>query len=314
MLNLKGLPDIGRVSMNCTTLYASRHWKLERIQPIYKKHDMQVELVGLAKKGVDSIIQTILRSQTELAFDSTEFKIKCTELKTQIEKSEASMKVPMFVTMSVFLLLHGKYMQESVTGLALDQLELLIQRAEKRDDIPKNATGTVEESVGSTIDVPEIIQINTSLSKVIAVLFKLGKEAFMDLISNETRLVFEREKLEDGLGKVELEIALKVGIVSQMRAPGFPNVPKVSIEFLHKSMQEAMAALYIVCDKPDAFLSLCKYCNTVDKVMQMSNMLNYMAGISPSIICKFSKHIVLLATSDQEIMKEREEIKLPLGR
>ena len=254
-LNLRGLPDTGCLSVNCTILYTSRHWKVELIRPIYNKNDIEVELVGLAKNGVDSIIRTILRSQTDLAFDSTEFNVKFTKLKTQIQNSETSMKVPMFVTISVFLWLHGKDVKESTTGLALDQLELLIQRAEMRGDIQENATGTVDESVGSTIDMPEVIQNNTSLSQIIGVLYKLGKVAFMDLISSESRLVFDREKLEDGLGKVELEIALKVGIVSQMRAPGFFNVPKVSIEFLHKSMQEAMAALYIVCDKADAFSS-----------------------------------------------------------
>ena len=95
-------------------------------------------------------------------------------------------------------------------------------------------------------------------------LYNLGKIAFNDLISKTSHLVFKLDTLKEALGARELELALKVGIVSQMRAPGRFHIPKVSIEFFHKSMQEAIAALYIVCDKTDrAFTSLSKYCCSV---------------------------------------------------
>ena len=145
-------------------------------------------------------------------------------------------------------------------------------------------------------------------------LLNLGKIAFDDLISKTSHLVFKLDALKEALGASELELALKVGIISQTQAPGRFHIPKVRIEFFHKSIQEAMAALYIVCDKTDGtFTSLHKYCCSVNKVIEMSNVLQYMAGLSPRIICEFSKHIVNLAPSDQETMYEEDKINLVHG-
>ena len=310
-LNLKGLPDTGRLSMNCTILFASRHWKLDLIKPIYKAKDIEVEILGLTEKGITSIIENILKNQSKLEIGSGDYNSKLNKLKVQVEKSKSSVDVPMFVTMTAFLGLHGDYVQESDTGLFFDQVVLLIRRAIDDGRISKDAADGLHITHGSSIAIPKVIkaiQQNKILSKFIVVLYKLGKVAFNGLI--ESNLVFDQDTLEeeDVLGKHELEIALKVGIVSQMTAPGFFLVPKVSIEFLHKSMQEAMAALYIVCNKTDAFTSLCEYCCTVDKVIEMSNVLQYIAGISPEISCTFSKHITQKATKDQGIAMNWTEL------
>ena len=312
-LNPKGLPDTGRLSMNCTILFASRHWKLDLLKPKYKANDTEVEILGLTEKGIKSIIENILKNQTELEIGSEDYNAKLTILKTRVEKSKSSIDVPMFVTMTAFLGLHGDYVQESDTGLFFDQVVLLVRRAIDDGRISEEAADGLHITNGSTIDKPKVItaiQQNKILSRFIVVLYKLGKLAYDGLI--ESNLVFDQDTLEeeDVLGKRELEIALKVGIVSQMRAPGFFLVPKVSIEFLHKSMQEAMAALYIVCDKSEvAYESLCEYSCTVDKVMEMSNVLKYMSGIIPAIGCKFSKHITHVATNDQGILNDREKMK-----
>ena len=312
-LNLKGLPDVGRLSMNCTILFASRHWKLDLVKPKYKANDIEVEILGLTEKGIESIIENILQNQTELEISSVGYKAKCSKLMKRVEKSKSSINVPMFVTMKVFLGLHGDYVQESYTGLFFDQVVLLIRRAIHDGRISKEAADRLHITHGSSIAIPKVIteiQQNKILSIFIILLYKLGKVAYDGLI--KSHLVFDEDTLEEEcvLGKRELDIALKVGIVSQMKAPGYFLVPKVSIEFLHKSMQEAMAALYIVCDKSDAFTSFCGYCCTFDKVMEMSNVIQYMTGLSPVIGCKFSKHILHVATNDQGILNDREKMDM----
>ena len=161
----------------------------------------------------------------------------------------------MLVAISVFLGYDGKQVQESDTGLVLDQLELLIERAVKNHQIDRNVTDGLDQGTRSTIDIPKIIQGNEVLSQFIVVLYKLGKISFTDLISKESHLVFKKETLRQELKDI-LDIALKVGIVSEMQAPGRFGVPKVSIQFLHKSIQEALAALYVVCDRQNALKSL----------------------------------------------------------
>ena len=314
-LRQKGLPNAIGLSKNCTVLYASRHWKVELIQPKYSRNDKVVEILGLTEKGTNTIIQNILVNFFKLEIESPEYEAKVIDLKNQIQnaKSRSSMKIPLLVSMSVFLGFDGNYVQESVTGLFLDQLELLIKRAIDNGHIDSDVTEELNTTMSSKIKIPTIIQDNKAILQLIVVFYKFGKIAFNDLISKESHLVFKRETLQEIVSERELDIALKVGVVSQMRAPGRFNVPKISIEFLHKSIQEAMAALYIACDKSDAFSSLCEYCCTVEKVLEMSNVLLYMTGISPSTGCKFSSHIVDCASIAHELQNERQEFPNVFG-
>ena len=310
-LQKKGLPNTRGLSISCTVLYASRHWKVDLIQPKYSKNDIVVEILGLTDKGVDTIIQNIFVKFFKMDLHSPEYQTKFKELKRQLQNSKlkSSMKIPMLVTLSVFLGFDGHLNQESMTGFAFDQLDLLIRRAVKNEHI-ENDIKMLDLSITYHIDTPKIIQQNKHLLGFLVVLYKLGKIAFHDLISKTSHLVFNLDTLQEALGERELELALKVGIVGQTRAPGRFHVPKVSIEFFHKSIQEALAALYIVCDKSEAFSSLCKYCCTVDKIMEMSNVLQFVAGINPDTSCKCSKHFVNITSNDQEIVNEREKMSL----
>ena len=312
-LRQKGIPNTGGLSANCTVLFASRHWKIEQIQPKYSRSDIVVEILGLTDKGVDTIIHNILVNYFKLGADTLLNETKSNVIKKQIQMSKSSQKIPMFVTISVFLGYNGKQVQDSDTGLAMDQLELLIERV-KSDRTDKDVTDGLDQTTRSAIDIPKIIEENKNMSQLIVVFYKLGRIALKDLISKESHLVFKEETLRKELGDPVLDIALTVGVVSQMRAPGRFLVPEVSIQFLHKSIQEAMAALYVVCDKSDAFSSLCEYCCSIDKVMEMSNVIQYITGFSPEIGCKLSLHIVHLAANDPEVVNEREmlssEIKI----
>ena len=309
ILRQKGLPNTKGLSRNCTILFASRHWKVELIQPKYSKYDMVIEILGLNDKGLNAIIQNILSNFFKLKEDSLVYKTKTRALKTDIKNSESSVKVPMFVTMSVFLGFDGKHVRKSATGLILDQLELLIRRALDSGHIDENVIHGLNLTTGPIIDVPKVIQGNKILSQFTTVFYKLGKIAFNDLISKESRLVFKRDILDEVLGECELDIALKVGIVSQMRTPGRFLIPKLSIEFLHESMQEAMAALYVVSNSPVAFRNLCEYCCTLDKVMKLSNMMRYISGLSQTLGCKLSMHLVHLGTNEKKIVNEMETEK-----
>ena len=59
-LRPNGIPNARGLSTNCTVLYASRHWKIELIQPEYSRKDIVVEILGLTNTGVDTIMQNIL--------------------------------------------------------------------------------------------------------------------------------------------------------------------------------------------------------------------------------------------------------------
>ena len=304
----KGIPNTGSLSKNCTILFTSLNWTEDLIQPKCFTDNIVVEMLGLTDKGVTRIIENTLVNYFHFKEGSRQFKAKCTEMEIQIRKSKSQLKFPMLVTLSVFLCLDGKYDQGSLTGLVLDQLELLFRRALDTGLIDEDLMNKVDSSHPSAIDIPKIIQQSKLLSQIVVLFYKLGKVAYDDLISKDSNPVFKLESLQEAVGEYELDLALKVGIMSQMKAPNRFHVPKVSIQFLHKSIQEALAALYIVSDRSDAFTSLCEYCSTIDKVMKMSNVLQCVAGFSPAIGCKSSRHIVSVAREDQTLVDERNSL------
>ena len=72
---------------------------------------------------------------------------------------------------------------------------------------------------------------------------------------------------------------MKAGVLSQAKAPGKSYEEQVSVSFFHKSYQEFMAALYLVCGGTEALTSFRAHCNTVDKVMELSNMIMFVFGL-----------------------------------
>ena len=301
-----GMPNTEAMSTNCTILFTSQNLEKDIIQPKYNADDNAVEILGLTDKGVTRIIEKTLVNYFHFKEGSRQFKAKCTEMEIKIRKSKSQMKFPMLVTLSVFLGLDGKYDQGSLTGLVLDQVDLLFRRALDTGLIDEDVMNKMDSSHPSAIDIPKIIQQSKLLSQIVVLLYKLGKVAYDDLISKDSNPVFKLESLKEAVGEYELDLALKVGIMSQMKAPSRFHVPKVSIQFLHKSIQEALAALYIVRDRSDAFTSLCEYCSTIDKVIEMSNVLQCVTGFSPAIGYKASSHIVSVAREDQRLVDERK--------
>ena len=308
-LRSEGIPNTGGLSKSCTILFASRPWKMELIQPKYSKKDVVVEIMGVSREGVKIIIQNILTNFFKLTIDDPGYTSKFYDLEKMAREKRMSRfeyRIPLLVSMTVFLGYDKTYVQDSMTGVIVDQLEILIRLSMDRGQIETNITNKRDMK----INVPQNIKENKLLSRFIVLFHKLGKLAYSDLISKESHLVFTKEMLEDTLGENELDMALKIGIVSQTRVPGRFRVPKVSVQFLHKTMQEALAAFYIVCDTADIFTSFCEHCNSIDTIMDMSNVLVFMAGFSPLLGCKFSRHIVNIASTDKELMEEREDMTL----
>ena len=214
-LKQKGLPNTDGLSTNCTVLFASRHWKLELIQPKYSKNDIVVEILGLTDEGLGTIIENILVNFFKLKKNSEKYKAKYTELETQLQNSKHSLKIPMLVTITVFLGYDGVYIQNSMTGLFLDQLDLLIRRAIEYGHIKENQEDDHDVGIKSMLNdnAPKIIKSMSLLSSFIVILYKLGKIAYGDLISKESHLVFSKETLEQILGDRKLYLALKVGVI-----------------------------------------------------------------------------------------------------
>ena len=132
-----------------------------------------------------------------------------------------------------------------------------------------------------------------------------GKLALKDLVSEETHLVFPKYQLERDIGQTLVELALRTGILTQVKAPGLSYQQRVSVNFFHKSIQEFMAAL-VVCGNKQEFDVLCQNCTTVDKVMELSNMIVFVCGLNPVVGSQLSEHVKRVINADTDILQYRE--------
>ena len=144
----------------------------------------------------------------------------------------------------------------SKTHLYLSLLDLMIQNAVrkqcKQGSTEQNSTLSLlsdRDKIPSThSDLPEILKTFNHVSHFIKMLLPVCELAFTDLMSTETKLVFNKGQLEQQLGKSHVDLAHRLGLISQAKVRSDIGCPQnVSVNFYHKSVQELLAAMYIAC-------------------------------------------------------------------
>ena len=100
-----------------------------------------------------------------------------------------------------------------------------------------------------------------------------------------------------------MQIALAIGIISQSKALGRFHQQNVSIHFYHKTIQEFMAALHLTCTDTDDIRS---YCTSLDKVMNVANILTFAFSLDPCLCSGVSMHFMDIVNTDADIEQYRQ--------
>ena len=124
-------------------------------------------------------------------------------------------------------------------------------------------------------------------------------------MSGETKLVFQKDELERKIGHPLVEIALKVGLISQTKAPGRFYQQNVNVNFYHKSVQEFLAAVHLTCTDTDDIRS---YCTSLDKIMNVANIIKFGIALDPSFCHGVSKHVMDIVNTDADIQQYRRTL------
>ena len=156
--------------------------------------------------------------------------------------------------------------------------------------------------------MPIILRKFPHLCHCIDMLLSFCKLAFTDLVSADTKLVFNKGQLERQLGKSHVDLAHRLGLISQAKLRGKYPQPNVSVSFYHKSGQELLAAMYMTCGNGDAVMSFCGYCSKLEKVMETANITKFVVGLDPSLGCRICEHITNIVTSDPAITEYRRTL------
>ena len=122
------------------------------------------------------------------------------------------------------------------------------ERASEKYDLKSFLGQQCPSAQGSS---PKFVAEFSNITNYMFALLPFCRLAYTDLVSDDTKLVFRRDQLEKEIGCQLVQLALRVGLISQSKAPGKLHQRNISVNFYHKTIQEFLAAMYLVTGTSD---------------------------------------------------------------
>ena len=299
----------------CTT----RPWKLNQFSLTLSQNDKVVQILGLLPSSEKKVIEYVLINFYKVKKETPEFKLKFQRYLSMLKKSSLKylVKIPMMLTACCCMwyeedtyseqshertgqvTIDSPTVHTSMTYTYLSLVDPMIRRADQKCDLRCLFTKT---SPSTEINVPKVLASFSYIHSFLGAILPLCRLAYTDLVSGETKLVFQKDELESEIGHSLVEIALKVGIISQTKAPGRFHQQNVSVNFYHKSVQEFLAAVHLTCTDTDDIKS---YCTSLDNVMNVANIITFIMGLDPSC-SSVSKHVMDTVNADPDVQEYRQ--------
>ena len=265
---------------NSTLFQTMRPWKLEQLSPKYSSSDKIVEILGLDNAGVQEVVRRVLVHYSDIPEGSDEYEEKHSLIAGQLCRMDEIFRIPLLATYFAVLWDEEEDISDSVTAIYISIMDFLFEKAYTENRLSDETLEQVTE-MHTLSRCPEILQGHACLYKYKHALMKLGKLAFEDLTAKETMLVFRRPEVSEKIGRHILEFALQTGILCKSSTPG--NINCVSLNFFHKTVQEFLAAFFVINDNDNKLGLLLKSYQTFDQVMRISNVLLFVCGLMPRI-------------------------------
>ena len=302
----------------CTT----RPWKLTQLSLTYSHDDKVVQILGLLPTSEKKVIEYVLENFYKLKKETEEFKKKFKRYSSMLKISslESLVKIPMMLTACCCMwyeddaysgqsqdtggqvTIDSPTVHTSMTHTYLSLVDSMIRRADQKCDLRSLLAQAVPLP---QTNIPKILQSFSYIHSFLYALLPLCRLAYSDLVSGETKLVFQKDELERKIGHPLVEIALKVGLISQTKAPGRFYQQNVSVNFYHKSVQEFLAAVHLTCTDTDDIRS---YCTSLDKIMNVANIIKFGIALDPSFCHGVSKHVMDIVNTDADIQQYRRTL------
>ena len=299
----------------CTT----RPWKLTQLLVTYNHDDKVVKILGLLPTSEKKVIEYVLVNFYKLRKETKEFKMKFKRYSSMLKISslESLVKIPMMLTACCCMwyeedvyyeqtkgrkgrvTIDSPTVHTSMTHTYLSLVDSMIRRADQKCDL---RSLLAQPGPSPRTNIPKVLKSFSYFHSFLGALLPLCRLAYTDLVSGETKLVFQKDELEREIGHPLVEIALKVGLISQTKAPGRFHQQNVSVNFYHKSVQEFLAAVHLTCTDTDDIRS---YCTSLDKVMNVANVIMFGIALDPSFCHDVSKRVREIINTDPGIQQYR---------
>ena len=317
-ITFRELPSMHGI-VNYVLFCTTRPWKLTQLSLTYNHDDKVVHILGLLPSSERKVIEYVLVNFYKLRKETEEFKMKFKRYSSMLKISslESLVKIPMMLTACCCMWYEEDVYYEqtkgrkgqvqidfptvhtSMTHTYLSLVDSMIRRADQKCDLRSLLT---QPGPSLRTNIPIVLKSFSYIHSFLGALLPLCRLAYMDLVSGETKLVFQKDELEREIGDPLVEIALKVGLISQTKAPGRFHQQNVSVNFYHKSVQEFLAAVHLTCTDTDDIRS---YCTSLDKVMNVANIIMFGIALDPSFCYDVSKHVTDIVNTDRGIQRYR---------
>ena len=321
-----GLPVTRGLSIKCTLLLTMRPWKLVHLQLKPKIDDRIVTVCGLSSYSVAKLIESILVKFYGIKGETLKSKFLEYCKKVQNKTLKGLLRMPIMLIAACHLWHEddargpSKPPDEvqlfSMTHLYLSLLEQMIKNAvskqSEKGGTRQNAVALfTSDKINLSLHpgLPAILRKFKHVTQFINMLLPFCDLAYTDLVSTETKLIFHKGYLESKLGQQQVDLAHKLGLISQAKVRSNIGCPQnVNVSFYHKSVQELLAAIHLTCGTTDSVQLFCDYCSTFAKVMDMANVTLFVMGLDPILGCRLSEHINKVVNSESDIKQYRRTL------
>ena len=280
--------------VNSVILSTMRPWVLSNMQLKMNENDTAYEVLGLDPDHIGDMISTVLVNFCGLPTNSFEYNAKwakysktitCTNLNTILN--------PMMLLALILLWNEGgnddKSQNMSRARLHLSMIEVMIQRAETKDnDVKYYIKNYLQRKEKLSLAFVRKLADVRYMSYMADVLLPFCKLAHDGLIDNNDSLVFGKHQLEEKLSSERVKLALKIGFITERKSRSKAFQEIIIVQFLHKSIQELLAAIYVMEREKDDVENFIGHCSSLINVMKLSNLITFICGLD----CIFGEQIL----------------------
>ncbi|XP_060561816.1 uncharacterized protein LOC132721516 [Ruditapes philippinarum] len=317
-----GLPKQD-VNKDYTIVTTSRPWKVHTLGISETEIEQILNLKGFDLRCEREMVD---RTVSQLNFSRHASKDARVCKRKLTEKSLESLKqLPIMLQQLICLWFDGKLDKTSKCAIYTGMLELFFTW----NDMKTAGTSTRLMEGAQKVDLPKTLADKNILKLNSHLIYYVSKLAYETLFNcpKDKSLAFDISMFDElEISDEVRENCLKLGIITEDECPSLSvsEPPSSLFSFIHKSMQEFLAAVNI-CINFNAKIGLSdstgnvelakkfinevfQKCSTVNDILEQSNVIIMLCGLEPRLATHVSKYIYDTVSEDSRVQEYRRTI------
>ncbi|XP_060574833.1 uncharacterized protein LOC132732434, partial [Ruditapes philippinarum] len=281
--------------------------------------DLKLKLLGISSSSMERFIKRYISDYDTFFNEKSYDKFKSILLSKQIEHVE---KTPLLLQQLLWLYCNDKDIGRSISETYCQILNTMFGWSDRgKDEDDTDECQTWEDFTNLTL--PDMLKRFPRLENNKRILFLLGRTAFEKCLSGtlqETVTCTYLSKRE--LRRCDMVRLTRLGILNESKCYD-PTLEDTQLDFIHFSYLEFFVALYVtMCysmEQADSLPEkenngkhtivdeLLRTCTSAFDVLELSNVIKIICGLSPLLIGDMSKRISCIVNNDEHITHLRCE-------